>query len=118
LGRRCVDPSKGAWDLPGGFIDAAETAEEAVAREIKEETGLVVKGTRYVGSFYDTYGKQAEPTLIHCFLVDVDDGDPTPESDVAELRWFRPSEMPVRMAFPHQKQVLRLWLAKFEPGGA
>lgn len=39
---RNVDPDKGRWDLPGGFIDPNETAEEAACREIKEELGLQI----------------------------------------------------------------------------
>ena len=40
---RNVDPDKGKWDLPGGFIDPEETAEEAACREIKEELGLSIQ---------------------------------------------------------------------------
>ena len=40
---RNVDPDKGKWDLPGGFIDPNETAEEAACREIKEELGLSIQ---------------------------------------------------------------------------
>lgn len=39
---RNVDPDKGKWDLPGGFIDPNETAEEAACREIKEELGIEI----------------------------------------------------------------------------
>ncbi|BCY29365.1 NUDIX hydrolase [Flavobacterium okayamense] len=40
---RNVDPDKGKWDLPGGFIDPGENAEEAACREINEELGIEVK---------------------------------------------------------------------------
>jgi NADH pyrophosphatase NudC (nudix superfamily) len=44
---RAHEPAKGTFDLPGGFIDMDETAEEAVAREIMEETGMTVIETKY-----------------------------------------------------------------------
>jgi len=40
---RNVDPDKGKWDLPGGFIDPNENAEQASCREIHEEIGLVIQ---------------------------------------------------------------------------
>ena len=45
--RRAKEPAKGTLDLPGGFIDMAETGEEGVAREVKEETGMEVKKAEF-----------------------------------------------------------------------
>lgn len=53
--RRAKDPAKGTLDLPGGFIDMYETAEEGVTREVLEETGLVVKEAIYQFSLPNTY---------------------------------------------------------------
>lgn len=53
--RRAKDPAKGTLDLPGGFIDMHETAEEGVAREVLEETGLVVKEAVYQFSLPNIY---------------------------------------------------------------
>lgn len=53
--RRGKEPAKGMLDLPGGFCDAAETAEEAIAREIKEETGLDAKVEGYMFSQPNVY---------------------------------------------------------------
>jgi len=52
---RGKEPAKGTLDLPGGFIDLYETAEEGMIREIKEETGLVVNKLNYLFSIPNTY---------------------------------------------------------------
>ncbi|MDR0745052.1 MAG: NUDIX domain-containing protein [Mediterranea sp.] len=53
--RRAKEPAIGTLDLPGGFVDMYETAEEGVAREALEETGLVVKETIYQFSLPNIY---------------------------------------------------------------
>jgi ADP-ribose pyrophosphatase YjhB (NUDIX family) len=54
---RNVNPDKGMLDLPGGFIDPNETAEEAACREIKEELGLIVtnKDLKYITTAPNNY---------------------------------------------------------------
>ena len=49
------NPAKGTLDLPGGFIDMAETGEEGVSREVKEETGMEVKKAEYLFSLPNIY---------------------------------------------------------------
>jgi ADP-ribose pyrophosphatase YjhB (NUDIX family) len=109
LARRAVAPAQGLWDLPGGFLEAGETAEAGVHREIREETGLAVRLVRYLGSFPDTYGPRRLPTLNLAFVVAVASGRPQAASDVAALAWFGPGEIPRPLAFPHQEQVVRAW---------
>lgn len=55
--QRAHEPAKGEWDLPGGFADYHETAEEAVRREVREETGLMLNDFQYFCS---------HPNLITC----------------------------------------------------
>ncbi|MDR2389094.1 MAG: NUDIX domain-containing protein [Tannerellaceae bacterium] len=55
LVRRAKEPASGTLDLPGGFADSNETAEEAVYREVKEETGLLLPNCRYLFSLPNIY---------------------------------------------------------------
>ena len=88
--RRAKEPAKGTLDLPGGFCDSYETAEEGVRREIEEETGLKVKETQYLFSIPNRYvysGMELH-TMDLFFRCTVEEGHTTAADDVAELQWI------------------------------
>ena len=88
--RRGKEPAKGMLDLPGGFTDIDETAEEAIAREVKEETGLKVTAAEYLFSLPNIYlysGLEIH-TLDMFFSCKVDAGTtPKAADDAAECFW-------------------------------
>jgi NAD+ diphosphatase len=55
LTRRAVEPDKGKLDLPGGFVDPGESAEDALRRELDEELGIRVKSLKYLASRSNEY---------------------------------------------------------------
>lgn len=88
--RRGKEPAKGTLDLPGGFIDNGETAEEGVAREILEETGLRVTRAEYMFSLPNVYlysGMNIQ-TLDIFFRCEVGEGEPVAADDAAECFWL------------------------------
>ena len=90
--RRAKEPAKGTLDLPGGFIDMAETGEEGVAREVKEETGMNVVKTEYLFSLPNIYIYSGFPvhTLDMFFSCKVSDTSHFKAMDDAAETFFLP----------------------------
>ena len=93
---RSKEPAKGTFDLPGGFCDSYETAEEGVAREVLEETGLKVTSTRYlftIPNIYSYSGMELH-TMDMFFKCEVEDCNAAfADDDVADLRWIKIEEL-------------------------
>lgn len=93
---RAHEPVKGTLDLPGGFVDMYETGEVAVAREVKEETGLYVEKIQYLFSIPNIYvysGFEVH-TLDLVYLCKVKDTHILKaEDDVANLEFIKISEL-------------------------
>ena len=87
---RSKEPAKGTLDLPGGFCDSYETAEEGVAREVLEETGLKVTSTQYlftIPNIYNYSGMELH-TMDMFFKCEVEDCNTTiADDDVEALQW-------------------------------
>lgn len=114
LGKRRIEPSKGKWDIVGGFLEYGEHPEEGLRREVKEETGLVVEIEEFLGTFMDYYGKDREVTLNQGYIVKVISGEPSPADDIEELRWFSSQDIPKDIAFKNGKEMLNAWMARKE----
>lgn len=93
---RAFEPAKGTLDLPGGFIDMDETAEEAVMREVKEETGLQVSSLKYLFSLpnryeYSRLEVHTMDLFFECFVSE--SAALKPQDDVADLRFVAIEEL-------------------------
>ena len=87
LVRRARAPYKNTWDIPGGFLEANESAEAALIRELREELGVRATSVRFVGSAPDRYGPRGIPILSLVFRATIAPGPITPADDVSEARW-------------------------------
>jgi ADP-ribose pyrophosphatase YjhB (NUDIX family) len=112
LGRRAIEPHLGLWDTPGGFTRPGESLEECVRRELREEAGVEIEVVRLVSTVPDFYGDTGEATVNAFYECRVLSGDPQPDDDVAELRWFERDALPPpgELAFDGVRSALAAWL--------
>lgn len=112
---RAHDPHKGRWDLPGGFIDPGESAEHALAREIKEELNLDIENMQYVASAPNTYDyKQVTyPTIDMAFVCHVRDfSDMHAKDDIAEALFLPPAQIdPEKFPFPSIRHFIEFFIS-------
>lgn len=112
--RRKNEPAKGMLDLPGGFVDVGETAEEGIRREIREETSLDVTSARYIFSQPNVYRYSGFDvrTLDLFFLCTVDDETRLKAADdAAECFWVAPADIHTELfGLRSVRQALHLFL--------
>ncbi|MDD5317400.1 MAG: NUDIX hydrolase [Candidatus ainarchaeum sp.] len=111
LVKRDREPWKGKWALPGGFMEFGETAEEAVIREAREETGMETRPVRLLG-VYSSPSRDVRQTVAIAFLcAAVKNAEPKGGDDASDARWWHLSALP-ELAFDHGK-IIRDALTKF-----
>jgi len=86
------DPGKGLWSIPGGRIEPGEPDEDAVVREVREETGLEVTCGRLLGSV-ERPGHAGDVIEIRDYNAIVVGGELAAGDDAADARWFTPGEV-------------------------
>lgn len=114
--RRARDPGKHKWGFPGGFIDRGETAEQALAREIAEETQLVLRHGELMltGPNRYTYSGVTADTIDLFYLCRVESAANVvlAESELSEFRWCIPGpEIIENMAFESNRIAIEYWLS-------
>jgi 8-oxo-dGTP diphosphatase len=100
--QRKNEPYRGQWAFPGGFIDMEETLEEAVVRELEEETGLKGVELHQLKAFSAIHRDPRHRTIGIAFFGFVDEKDSAVNGgdDAEKAQWFVVEEMP-ELAFDH-----------------
>ena len=104
-------PFQGQWALPGGFVEYSEKVEDALIREVMEETGLKVDDMRFHG-VYSEPGRDPRGHVISLCYIASGSGDVKAGDDAAEARFFPSKELGgVDLAFDHDR-ILNEYLEK------
>ncbi len=104
LVKRSVEPKKGSWCLPGGFMELGETPETAALRELREETGLDGEIDRLLG-VAATNNAQYDTVLMVGFLVTAFSGTLTAGDDAEAVGWFTAGDLP-EIAFASHRRFI------------
>ncbi len=111
LAERAIEPKKGWWDAPGGFLEDGEKPEVGLEREIREELGVGLKDVMFFNIYMDTYTHDYTfYTLNIIYTAQLAAQNMKPADDVASIKWFERQEIPWRrLAFNWLKKALKDW---------
>ena len=99
---RGLDPYKGSWAFPGGFMNMDETTEQCAIRELEEETGMKVTEIQQIGAYSKVDRDPRGRTITVAYLIVVD--APVAvigQDDAAKAQWFPIDALPP-LAFDHE----------------
>jgi ADP-ribose pyrophosphatase YjhB (NUDIX family) len=110
--RRGIEPGKGWWAQPGGFLEVDETVTEAAVRETFEETGLIVRPGEIIG----LYTRLEAAVVVIAFEASVVSGEFRTNPEALEIEAFAPEAIPwPRIAFSTTMWALRDWVVSRRP---
>ena len=90
------------WNLPGGGMEAKETVDEALRREVREEVGIEIDIDYLVG----VYSKPQKSEIVLSFWCHHRSGTPTTSDEVSEVGWFAPDALPEPLLPKHRQRLL------------
>jgi len=110
--KRKNDPFKGKWALPGGYVEYGESTEEAVKREVFEETGLKTNISKLVGVYSDPSRDPRGHTITVVYLLNALDLKFRAGDDASDVKLFKLQNLP-DLSFDHEliiKEVKKRFL--------
>lgn len=102
--KRKNDPFKDKWALPGGYVEYGETVENAVVREIHEETNLSVEIKELLGVYSSPDRDPRGHTVTITFILNVKGGDIKGGDDAVDAKFFKIQDLP-DLSFDHDKII-------------
>jgi len=110
--RRGIEPGRGAWAQPGGFLEIDETVREGAIRETLEETGLIVEPGEIIG----LYSRTQAAIVVVAFEAPIVGGELRTNPEALAFGTFRPEEIPWSgIAFKTSTWALRDWVHRVRP---
>ncbi len=104
LVKRKNPPFKDLWALPGGFVEYKETTENAVMREVFEETGLKTKIIKLAGVYSDPNRDPRGHTITIVYMLEIIGGEMNANDDASEVKYFNLKNLP-DLAFDHKEII-------------
>jgi 8-oxo-dGTP diphosphatase len=102
--RRKNEPFKGKWALPGGFVEYGEKVENAVMREILEETGLKTRIIDLIGVYSDPNRDPRGHTITVVYFLDILEGELRSGDDASDAEFFDLDDLP-ELSFDHEQII-------------
>src|SRR5262249_42116343 len=94
---RARAPAHGLYTLPGGVVEMGETLDQAVTREVREETGMTIEPVALAGFreaiVRDADGRVERHFVILCFAARWSAGEPVLSEELDEARWIDPAQL-------------------------